>query len=1062
MVRQSPHRAAAWLAAAPTILALSLATLTSLPAAATPLVPTFDPDTGVSQNVFTDRSNWRLEQAWVEIPGVDTDNDGLNDLIHVDVTRQGETYTNGLTVPVILAVSPYFGGGTNAVNHNVYTEVGVDPDYASEPAYSMSGTPATRNVRTSGSGANAFQYAISTSNIATWVTRGFAVAHAELIGSGWSTGCPTVGDGAEQAAVKAAVEWLAGKHGQAYTDIDRATAVPLPSWSTGKVAVMGTSYVGTTPIMAAAAHAEGLAAIIPDSAISEWYNYYRANGTYRYPGAYPGEDLDVLGRYDYSTIKTTHLADPGVCERTVFQDMLVKQDRASGDYTQYWSERDYLKTVPQWDNIGVLIVAGFRDWNVMARNSVNLIEALKANGKTYQVWFHQRGHGAQMPDDAKLNAFLTHWLYGGAPQGGEKKVWVINSKYLEASSISWTNVLPEELPDWPPASTADVSFNLAANTGSAEGGSLSLTPNSDIGTTQTFVDQTYPQVSGWDYGNAVSSDAPFAAYPAVANANGRTVEGHRLIYLSQPLTGEVHLAGTPKVSLRLAVNNRPKANLSVLLVAYPAPGTAINGNPVSTTPQIVSRGWADPSNQTSWAYEDTITPGRFFNISFEMEPKDYIFTTGSRLAFVVLSTDPGFLIRPADGTSLSLNPAFSHLTLPLVGGQTAWRDNTPGSLELLASAINLYALFETNQAAYTAASFAPLAQALADARALLDAGAASQAQIDQAIVALRSAADNLQAAADKSALGSLIDIAQGILDNPSSWVPTKLAELQTALSAARLVFDDADASQSTVDQALSTLSGALAGVLPLADKSLLAALVTLTEGLTATQYTPVTWTVVATALASAQAVLADQNADAYAAEDAADALEAALTALALRAPRAGLESAIQIAGAILSHQADYYPSSLVGLAEAYSAAQTAQANLNATVAEISAAQTALVQAIAKAKLRPTSPAPLPAATTSAANTVTALPAAALTKAKVSLSGKARVGQTVKAKVVGKLAPGSKASWQWYRAGKAIAGATKAAHKVAKADRGKRLTVRLTVRQTGQNVTRLAKQTARVR
>jgi X-Pro dipeptidyl-peptidase len=41
---------------------------------------------------------------------------------------------------------------------------------------------------------------------------------------------------------------------------------------------------------------EGLKTIIPVSAISNWYDYYRANGLVVAPGTFQGEDLDIRGR----------------------------------------------------------------------------------------------------------------------------------------------------------------------------------------------------------------------------------------------------------------------------------------------------------------------------------------------------------------------------------------------------------------------------------------------------------------------------------------------------------------------------------------------------------------------------------------------------------------------------------------------------------------------------------------------------------------------------------------------------------------------------------------------
>ena len=73
--------------------------------------------------------------------------------------------------------------------------------------------------------------------------------------------------------------------------------------------MMGTSYNGTIPIAAATTGVDGLAAIVPIAAISDWYDYYRANGAVRAPhsaaggtgnNGFQGEDLDVLADLVYS------------------------------------------------------------------------------------------------------------------------------------------------------------------------------------------------------------------------------------------------------------------------------------------------------------------------------------------------------------------------------------------------------------------------------------------------------------------------------------------------------------------------------------------------------------------------------------------------------------------------------------------------------------------------------------------------------------------------------------------------------------------------------------------
>ena len=58
-----------------------------------------------SSQVFVDRNGLIHEQVWVEAP-VDTDSDGLRDLVHVEITRPGET-ENGLKAAAIINPTPY-------------------------------------------------------------------------------------------------------------------------------------------------------------------------------------------------------------------------------------------------------------------------------------------------------------------------------------------------------------------------------------------------------------------------------------------------------------------------------------------------------------------------------------------------------------------------------------------------------------------------------------------------------------------------------------------------------------------------------------------------------------------------------------------------------------------------------------------------------------------------------------------------------------------------------------------------------------------------------------------
>ncbi|MCW5950961.1 MAG: hypothetical protein KIT69_01690 [Propionibacteriaceae bacterium] len=83
-------------------------------------------------------------------------------------------------------------------------------------------------------------------------------------------------------------------------------------------------------------------------------------------------------------------------------------------------------------------------------------------------------------------------------------------------------------------------------------------------------------------------------------------------------------------------------------------------------------------------------------------------------------------------------------------------------------------------------------------------------------------------------------------------------------------------------------------------------------------------------------------------------------------------------------------------------------------------------------------------------------------ARPTISGTAKVGKTLKVKT-GSWFPKPGFSYRWYRSGTAISGATKAGYKLTKADKGKRITVKVTGKRGGwETLSKTSKQTAKVK
>ena len=148
-------------------------------AAPAPAAPVFVEGQAQVVPEFNVSANWIRHSLWVETE-FDSDGDGLLDRMFVDVTRPQQTNTEGLKVPVVYESSPYYAGTASTASQyfwNANHELGATPLPRTSPP-----DITYQSGRTS----------ISTSEVSTWVPRGFAVVHSDSVGTGLSDGCPAV------------------------------------------------------------------------------------------------------------------------------------------------------------------------------------------------------------------------------------------------------------------------------------------------------------------------------------------------------------------------------------------------------------------------------------------------------------------------------------------------------------------------------------------------------------------------------------------------------------------------------------------------------------------------------------------------------------------------------------------------------------------------------------------------------------------------------------------------------------------------------------------------------
>jgi len=597
---------------------------------------------GMAQIVpaFQDSTTWIRQDLWVETD-FDSDHDGKHDRVHVDVTRPAQTESEGLKVSILYGSSPYFAGTSrDDSNWDVKQELGDQP-----PTRRALNPPAYQPDR----------HRISNALVNEWVPRGFAVVHSSAPGTGLSQGCATVGDTPERTAMKFVIDWLNGR-AKGYTTPTSTDEVSATSWSTGNVGMIGTSYEGTLPLAAATTGVDGLKVVVPVSPNTSYYLYYRSNGLVRSPGGYLGEDVDVL--YDFVAS-----GDPMVRAKC---DVIWKsgvmagpmgQDRATGDFNDFWAARDLL---PYVKNIkaAVLLAHGLNDYNVTPDHSVRIYNELKRLGKPASIYLHQGGHGGNPPADM-LNRWFSHYLYD-VDNGVEKDppAYIVQDAsaqmpgvVAQAPARGRIALPPTPFASFPVPGSTPVTFR--ASSGGSAIGALTYTAS---GTgTEKIVD-----------------DVAFSG-SALAMAAQST---NRLLYATPVFSDTVHISGTARVTLRVASSVKA-ANLSVWLVMLPydsarAGSQSHVGN--------ITHGWADIQNFESltrggeYASKkpgQALKPGKFYDLTFDLEPDDEFVPAGKQLAVMIMSSDREFTLWPKPGAELTVDLAKSSFTIPIVGGAAA-------------------------------------------------------------------------------------------------------------------------------------------------------------------------------------------------------------------------------------------------------------------------------------------------------------------------------------------------------------------------------------------------------
>ncbi len=454
-----------------------------------------------------------------------------------------------------------------------------------------------------------------------FVPHGYARMYADVVGTGDSGGCYDYGGLGEQESGHDLIEWVAAQR-----------------WSTGKVGMIGGSYDGTTQYAAAITHPRHLTTIIPEAAISRWYDYAYSGGM-RYTDSseqYGKEGLtratdegaDTPAGFDFGFAipPPTDVTDPNFAVRVRSKLRVCQQAdhtlhgySTTPTYDAFWRERDYVSRLPTV-TIPVLVASNWGDYNVKQVESWDAYHALThSRFRRYYMGTRWAGHGTPPGSayGAVVQAWFAHYLQG-ADNGLEHSLPPVTTQTSDSSG-------PGSYTSGAEPRTRGAVFAAATD------GTLVSGPAPGTGTRSFTITGTGTEAArGADY------------------TDGGGAAGF-LAFVSAPLTHDLHYYGEPVVTVRTTTGRSFLGLTPALLDVDPATrrgSTATTGDAVVA----IDRGWLDSRYRQGLDRVVGLPAGKPFAFTVALKPSDYIVRKGHRLVLLVQSEELDWAAATPDAT----------------------------------------------------------------------------------------------------------------------------------------------------------------------------------------------------------------------------------------------------------------------------------------------------------------------------------------------------------------------------------------------------------------------------
>ena len=497
-----------------------------------------------------------------------------------------------------------------------------------------------------------------------WVPQGYARMYADVVGTGNSGGCYDYGGLREQRTGHDIVEWVARQ-----------------KWSTGKVGMLGGSYDGTTQLATAITKPKGLATIVPEAAISQWYGYAYSGGI-RYtltneelghqgPTAVTDEGFDTPLGFDFGfampppiDVENEQWAER-VASTIAPCDEIQHTEHGydlTPDYDAFWDERDYRPELRDV-TIPVLVAANWGDWNVKQEESWFAYHSLvRSKQRVLYMGTRWEGHGTPSTEEygKTLDAWFGRYLQGRRT-GVEKLPSIVSQTSDSEKALTYTPVREDDVT----AVTLNLAYHPVVDAyqlDPANGG-----PHSSDPTPLSW------QVTGTSTESRAGLGAESAVFPwggtrGPAPAPALSASARPAAYktlLGPVMARDVRIVGSPTLRLWSTTDRRWVTITPSLFDIGPGEQPGDPGNAVAIT-----RGWLDTRYRDSLRQQSEVEPGTPFQSEVVLKPTDYTLRKGHRLALVVTSENAEWSVVKDAGGVVNLligGTHFSTLTLPLLG-----------------------------------------------------------------------------------------------------------------------------------------------------------------------------------------------------------------------------------------------------------------------------------------------------------------------------------------------------------------------------------------------------------